>query len=90
MKLGRTHYLGFLKLSVVQPDEGYNLGAQSHLAVSFKAPEYTADVLGFQGNISRDTAKTDGDPRKLMDSSRISDLGWQPKYDLETGLKDAY
>ena len=33
-------------LSEVQPDELYNLGAQSHVAVSFEAPEYTADVDG--------------------------------------------
>ena len=31
-------------ISEVQPDEVYNLGAQSHVAVSFEAPEYTADV----------------------------------------------
>ena len=52
--------------------------------------ESIADVVGFQGNIVWDTAKPDGAPRKLMDSSRIFDLGWQPKYDLQTGLKETY
>jgi GDP-L-fucose synthase len=52
--------------------------------------ESIANVVGFQGNIVWDTAKPDGAPRKLMDSSRIFDLGWQPKYELQAGLKDAY
>ena len=52
--------------------------------------ESIAHVVGFQGNIVWDTAKPDGAPRKLMDSSRIFDLGWQPKYDLQTGLKETY
>jgi GDP-L-fucose synthase len=49
-----------------------------------------AEVAGFQGNIVWDATKPDGSPRKLMDSSLIFDLGWQPKYDLQDGLKDAY
>ena len=52
--------------------------------------ESIADVVGFQGNIVWDTEKPDGAPRKLMDSSRIFDLGWQPTYDLQAGLKDTY
>lgn len=52
--------------------------------------ESIAEVVGFQGNIVWDATKPDGAPRKLMDSSRIFDLGWQPKYDLHDGLKDAY
>ena len=52
--------------------------------------ESIAEVVGFQGNIVWDSTKPDGAPRKLMDSSRIFDLGWQPKYDLHEGLKDAY
>jgi GDP-L-fucose synthase len=52
--------------------------------------ESIAEVVGFQGNIVWDATKPDGAPRKLMDSSRVFDLGWQPKYDLKDGLKDAY
>ena len=36
------------------------------------------------------TAKPDGTPRKLMDSSRLFALGWKPKVDLETGIHLAY
>lgn len=52
--------------------------------------ESISEVVGYQGNIVWDTAKPDGTPRKLMDSSRIFDLGWQPKHNLRDGLKDAY
>jgi nucleoside-diphosphate-sugar epimerase len=47
-------------------------------------------VVGFEGVIEYDADKPDGAPRKLMDSSKLSKLGWTPKIDLEIGLKDAY
>jgi GDP-L-fucose synthase len=52
--------------------------------------ESISDVVGFQGKIVWDTEKPDGAPRKLLDSSRIFHLGWQPKINLRDGLADAY
>ena len=49
-----------------------------------------AQVVGFTGDITFDTSKPDGTPRKLMDSSRLRSLGWQPQVDLVQGLKRAY
>ena len=48
------------------------------------------DTVGYKGNITFDTTKPDGTPRKWMDSQRLRDLGWQPTVDLREGLKRAY
>ena len=47
-------------------------------------------TVGYQGRIEFDATKSDGAPRKWMDSSRLNALGWQPSVDLPTGLKIAY
>ncbi len=47
-------------------------------------------TVGYQGEITFDPSKPDGAPRKLMDSSRLHALGWQPKVGLEVGLARAY
>lgn len=52
--------------------------------------ESIAGVTGFGGAIVFDDTKPDGAPRKLMDSSRLEALGFQPKISLEEGLRDAY
>jgi len=49
-----------------------------------------ARVVGYEGQIEFDTSKPDGAPRKLMDSSRLNNLGWHAKIALEPGLADAY
>lgn len=49
-----------------------------------------ARVVGYSGAIEWDTDKPDGAPRKLLDSSRLRDFGWQPSVDFEKGLKDTY
>jgi GDP-L-fucose synthase len=49
-----------------------------------------AKVTGYKGRVVFDTTKPDGSPRKLMDSSILRFLGWEPYYDLERGLSHTY
>jgi GDP-L-fucose synthase len=44
-------------------------------------------VVGYKGDIFWDSSKPDGTPRKLMDSSRLHNLGWKPLISLENGVK---
>lgn len=48
------------------------------------------DVIGFKGNLVLDKSKPDGTPKKLMDVSRLSNLGWESKTKLEVGLMKTY
>jgi GDP-L-fucose synthase len=49
-----------------------------------------ARVINYKGKIEFDTTKSDGPLRKLMDSSRLNSLGWQPIIDLDQGLMSSY
>ena len=42
------------------------------------------------GGASDEGSKPDGTPRKLLDTSRLQELGWQPKWTLETGIASTY
>lgn len=52
--------------------------------------ETVARVTGFQGRLVFDSSKPDGTPRKLLDVSRLTRLGWRWSIKLEDGLRDAY
>jgi GDP-L-fucose synthase len=66
----------------------------SHINVGYGSDMTIAElahrVAGFDGQIRFDTNKPDGTPRKLMDSSRLHNLGWQAKVDLPAGLALTY
>ncbi len=47
-------------------------------------------VVGYVGEVVHDRSKPDGTPRKLMDSSRLRSMGWQPAISLAEGIADAY
>ncbi|MFY8105947.1 MAG: GDP-L-fucose synthase family protein [Elstera sp.] len=48
------------------------------------------EIVGFQGKLVQDTSKPDGTPRKLLDVSRLTALGWQPKLTLRDGITQTY
>jgi GDP-L-fucose synthase len=48
------------------------------------------EVVGFKGHLITDSSKPDGSPRKLMDVSRLSSLGWKAKISLEDGIRKVY
>ena len=49
-----------------------------------------AKITSYKGEIRWDTIKPDGTPKKLLDISRITKLGWQPTISLEEGLSNTY
>jgi len=49
-----------------------------------------ADVVGFTGTVHNDPSRPDGTPRKMLDSSRLHNLGWTPSWTLHDGIADAY
>ncbi|AMK75668.1 MULTISPECIES: GDP-L-fucose synthase [Methylomonas] len=66
-----------------------NVGTGKDVTVRELA-ETIQDVVGYQGQISWDSTKPDGTPRKLMDISKLKSLGWQPKIALKEGLDRTY
>jgi GDP-L-fucose synthase len=66
-----------------------NVGYGSDVTIRELA-EAVCRVLGFAGRLTFDASEPDGTPRKLLDSSRLRALGWEPKVDLETGIRRAF
>ncbi len=70
-------------------DEIVNVGVGRDVSIRELA-EMTRDIIGFQGQLQFDTSKPDGTPRKLLDVSRLSTLGWKPSIDLHSGITTTY
>ncbi|MEJ8815337.1 GDP-L-fucose synthase [Variovorax ureilyticus] len=66
-----------------------NIGSGEDQSIAELA-QLVSDVVGYQGSIQYDTSKPDGTPRKLLDISRIRQLGWMPRVPLREGIAKAY
>ncbi|MFM0325513.1 GDP-L-fucose synthase family protein [Caballeronia glebae] len=67
----------------------FNIGCGRDIAIADLA-RLVCDVIGFQGSLDFDSSKPDGTPRKLLDVSRLSALGWTPTISLRDGIAATY
>ena len=66
-----------------------NVGSGEEISIKSLA-ELISEIVGFNGNLIFDSSMPDGNPRKLLDSTLINNLGWSAKTSLEKGLKLTY
>mgnify|MGYP000685669545 CR=1 FL=1 len=69
--------------------EHINIGTGSEISILDLA-RMVMQVVGYDGEIVTDATKPDGTPRKLMDNTKLHQLGWRPRTDLREGIAKAY
>lgn len=67
----------------------YNVGTGTDLSIKDLA-ETIKRIVGYTGTITWDASKPDGTPRKLMDVSKMNEMGWKAQVDLKTGIQKTY
>jgi GDP-L-fucose synthase len=71
-------------------DEGIvNVGVGADVTIR-ELGEIIRNVTGYQGRIVQDLGKPDGTPRKLMNTDRLSSLGWRARIELKDGVAATY
>jgi GDP-L-fucose synthase len=76
-------------LSLADPPDWINIGSGIDQSIGDLA-QAVKEAVGYEGKLTFDTSKPDGTPRKLLDSTRIQDSGWNPAISLQDGLKTTY
>ena len=70
-------------------DQHINIGTGKEISINEFA-SIIKNISGWDGSIEYDQTFPDGTPRKVMDVSKINNLGWNAKINLEKGLRDTY
>jgi len=76
-------------LQLEDPPDLVNVGCGTDVTIR-ELVEMVAEVVGYKGQIVWDKSKPDGTPRKLLDTTRLNQLGWQPRISLRDGLAQTY
>jgi len=69
--------------------EHINLGTGKDVTI-LELTKTIMKIVEYEGEIVHDLTKPDGPPKKMMDTSQLSTLGWSPTYELDSGLRHAY
>jgi GDP-L-fucose synthase len=70
-------------------EEPVNIGTGTDVTIAELA-KLIADIVGFSGRFVFNGSKPDGAPKKLLDVSKLTALGWRPQIELETGIRQTY
>jgi GDP-L-fucose synthase len=70
-------------------NETVNVGSGQEVSIRELA-EIVRHVVGYEGELVFDHSKPDGTPRKLLDNSKLSRMGWKPKVALRDGIASTY
>jgi GDP-L-fucose synthase len=70
-------------------NETVNIGTGKEVTIAHLA-KIVEEVIGYEGTITYDTSKPDGTPRKLLDVTKLNDLGWRYTTELENGISLTY
>jgi GDP-L-fucose synthase len=76
-------------LRLKTPPDLVNVGCGADVSIR-ELVELVVEIVGFQGKIVWDGSKPDGSPRKLLDTTLLNTLGWQPRISLREGLVKTY
>lgn len=78
-----------LLMNKYESPETINVGSETEHSIRELA-NLIKDVVGYHGDITFDSSKPDGTPRKILDSSRIKNIGWVPEVELSSGVRKSY
>ncbi len=67
----------------------YNVGTGKDITIK-EVAQVICEIVGFKGETIYDSDKPDGTPQKLLDTTMINNIGWEPAFSLKVGLRDAY
>ncbi|MBI4394433.1 MAG: GDP-L-fucose synthase [Euryarchaeota archaeon] len=76
-------------METYEDERTINVGAGTDMTIG-EAARTMAEVVGYHGQVMFDPSKPDGQPKKLLDTTRLSNLGWRPKIPFRKGLEDTY
>lgn len=79
----------YLLMQEYDSPQHINVGAGYDVPIKFLA-KMIADIVGYEGEVKYNREYPNGTPQKLLDSSKMRSLGWEPKISLEKGIKDTY